>query len=225
MKKSKRKVYCADAFDWFKKHSFRGSIITSLPDLDEVDMSEEDYLLWFCNAIQLCLRKTDVGLPTIFYQTDRKRNGRRISKACLIMNEALGSGHDIIWHKIVLRRDVGKVDLRRPGYSHLICIGDAGVTAGKATADVLPGGGTLYPNGMALSAATMALEFAHKYSPNVIDPFCGKGTVLALAESMGFKKIIGIDIDPKQVKEAKLVKLGSFNVQKTGNKTGRFFSK
>src|SRR5690606_7627847 len=96
---------------------------------------------------------------------------------------------------------------RRPGYSHLLCFGGEGVKAGKATPDVFHMGGQLYPNGMGLQAATVALQAALAHGDRVCDPFCGRGTVPALAEAMGFSRIIGVDIDPSQCASAKQTRL------------------
>lgn len=203
----KRKIICADALDWLKNHRDVGSIVTSLPDMEETGFSETDYVTWFPIAARECFASASEGHPVIFYQTDRLFKGKRISKAAMLFKAAESSNTHLIWHKIALRRTAGKIDLRRPGYTHLICFGDHKVTAGRATADVFERGGTLYPNGMGTQAATVALQMALKHGPKVCDPFCGRGTVPALAEAMGFKKIIGVDIDPEQVAAAKVTRL------------------
>lgn len=207
----KRKVICADAIDWLSAKSRNlGSIITSLPDLEETGFKDTDYVDFFIKAAKLCLMKTSEGHPTIFYQTDRLYKGKRISKLHMLLKAAEETGHKVVWHKIVMRRDAGAIDIRRPGFSHLICFGDDKVKAGKATTDLIPKSKPLYPNGMNVHAAMMALRIAEQYGNRVCDPFCGRGTVLALAEvSKKFKKIIGVDIDPEQCKAAKQTRLHS----------------
>lgn len=214
---SKRKIYCADALLWLdKKDRKLGTIIASLPDLEEVTMSEHDYPDWFTNAARACIKHTSPKHPTIFFQTDRLFKGKRISKLSLILKAAALENVEVVWHKIVLRRDPGKIDLRRPGYSHLICLGGDGVTSGKATPDVFDAGGQLYPNGFSLAAATVALQAAKRHGLRVCDPFVGRGTVVALAETMGFEKIIGVDIDPQQCEAAKVTQLHSGGSVKKG---------
>lgn len=205
---AKRKIICTDAVEWLSKHRDLGSVITSLPELEEVSMSEVDYKMWFVQAASECFKSTSEGHLTIFYQTDRLYKSRRISKAYMLMKAAqVVSGHEMIWHKIVLRRAPGKIDLRRPGFSHLIAFGDEKAKAGKATPDVFDAGGMLYPNGMGLQAATVALQAALKHGPRVCDPFCGRGTVPVLAEHLGFTQIVGVDIDEAQCEAAKSLRL------------------
>lgn len=223
MAKGKRKIICADAIEWLSKNRDLGSIITSLPELEEVSMSPEDYVPWFTSAAKLCIKASSEGHPVIFYQTDRLLKGKRISKAYLLMKAAEETGHAMLWHKIVLRRDPGKIDLRRPGYSHLIAFGDATTKAGKATPDVFDAGGVLYPNGMGLTAATVALQAALKHGPKVCDPFCGRGTVPVLAEHMDFSKIIGVDIDEAQCEAARSLRLAKVAVNTGPKKRNRLF--
>lgn len=219
-KKSKRKIVCGDALEWLSKHRGVGSVITSMPELDEVSMNESDYVDWFKWAALECFKSTSEGHLTIFYQTDRLYKGRRISKPFMLMKAAEAAGVNLIWHKIVLRRGVGKIDIRRPGYSHMLAFGDDKCKAGKATPDVFEAGGVLYPNGTGLNAATVALQAALKHGPRVCDPFCGRGTIPALAEAMGFERVIGVDLDPEQAEAAKQCRL--FKGGKVKSRT-RFF--
>lgn len=207
MKKTKRKIICTDALAWLEKHRDVGSVITSMPELDEVSMSEDDYVTWFQRAARECFRSTSEGHLTVFYQTDRLYKGRRISKPFMLMKAAEQCKVSLIWHKIVLRRDPGKIDIRRPGYSHLLAFGDDECKAGKATPDVFEAGGVLYPNGTGLNAATVALQAALRHGPRVCDPFCGRGTIPALAEAMGFERVTGVDLDPEQAEAARQCRL------------------
>lgn len=204
---AKRTIIEADALEWLKDHQGVGSIVTSLPDMEETSHTAEAYPEWFFNAAMACFESTSAGHPTIFYQTDRLHKGKRISKAHILFDAAFEAGKRVVWHKIVLRRDPGKIDLRRPGYTHLIAFGDEHVTAGKATPDVFDRGGVLYPNGMGIAAATVALQMAERHGQRVCDPFCGRGTVPALAEAGNFTRIVGVDIDPAQVAAAKATRL------------------
>lgn len=203
----KRVIIEADALEWLKDHQDVGSIVTSMPDMEETSHTAEAYPEWFFNAAIACFESTSSGHPTIFYQTDRLHKGKRISKAHILFDAAFEAGRRVVWHKIVLRRDPGKIDLRRPGYTHLLAFGDDGVTSGKATPDVFDRGGVLYPNGMGVTAATTALAMAERHGLRVCDPFAGRGTVLALAEQMGFSRIVGVDIDPKQCEAARVLRL------------------
>ncbi|CAD7928285.1 unnamed protein product [Amoebophrya sp. A25] len=41
----------------------------------------------------------------------------------------------------------------------------------------------------------------------IVDPFCGAGTVLATAESVGFTRTVGVDISKKRLRQAERLKL------------------
>lgn len=64
----------------------------------------------------------------------------------------------------------------------------------------------IYPNAMGLKAAAFALRFAGGFSRRIIDPFCGRGTVPAVADALGFDAI-GVDIDPAQCERAAALSL------------------
>lgn len=196
-----REVICADALDWLATNPVRGAIVTSLPDSDEIGLPLADWREWFARAVRAVLVVTPIEQPAIFYQTDRKAGGQIQSKAGLVLAAALAAGVPVLWHKIVLRRQVGATDLHRPTFAHLIAVSKA-ARPGPATPDVLPVSASLYPNGMPFAATFAAVRFAARTADTVYDPFCGRGTVLAAANAIGLRAI-GIDIDPRQVAHAK----------------------
>jgi len=91
--------------------------------------------------------------------------------------------------------------LRRPGYSHLLAFSRSG-RPGAASPDVIEPGRMIYPNAIGLHAAFVAVRFAASAASTIIDPFCGRGTVLAVAEVLGYRAI-GVDIDSRQVDAAR----------------------
>jgi hypothetical protein len=219
-----REVYCEDALQWLPKNRGRGAIITSLPDLEEIGFkitAQSDiyeYINWFWAATRECLEFLPKGVPAVFLQTDRKGNGKTLSKFSLLYTESpLNytesplSEFSLLFHKIVLRTGVGKVDLYRPTYSHLIAIGDKTCKPGKATPDVIENGGVVYKNGFPLNAARLAVNFMVGKTNTIIDPFCGRGTILAVANELGFNSI-GVDIDETQCIYARNLK--DFHVKK-----------
>ncbi len=108
----------------------------------------------------------------------------------------------MIWHKIALRSDVGKADIFRPTYSHMLCFSKDG-PIGIPVADVISRGDITYANGFGIDAVKLVIEFLKKHKiKTVIDPFVGSGTVAAVANAMGLHAV-GIDIDKKQCKKAK----------------------
>jgi hypothetical protein len=196
---------CADALPWLAAHPRLGAIVTSLPDADELGAPLGEWARWFGQAVALCVAAALDAAPAIFYQTDRKADGQLYSKAALVLAGAAAAGARVLWHKIVLRRAPGAVDLHRPGYTHLIAVSRAG-KPGAASPDVLARGRMLYPNAMGLAAAVFAVRFAGRAAPVVCDPFCGRGTVPAVAEALGLGAI-GVDIDPTQLSAARRLRL------------------
>lgn len=198
-----RQLICADSLSWLESNKHvKGSIITSLPDKEEIGLSIKDWEAWFIEAASRCFEFVkDTNDPVIFYQTDRKHNGEWHSKSSLLISLAKRLNIPLKWHKICLVNKAGAVNLFRPSYSHLLCFSHSS-SPGKATPDVLETGHKIYKNGMGINAARAALDYATTHSDTVIDPFCGVGTILSLAEfDYNIKNIIGIDIDPDQIKK------------------------
>lgn len=195
-------LVCQDATDWLEKHDDVGSVFTSLPDSNEINFTISDWENWFLNSAMSCMIANSSGTPCIFYQTDRKYGSTWISKADILMDAAHRVGLNLIWHKIVLRREVGKIDLYRPGYSHLMAFGGVEVKSGKPTPDVIPVGEFLWNYGMNMNATRVGLEFIKRFTNRVCDPFCGKGTVLHMALGMGMDGI-GVDIDRARIEETR----------------------
>src|SRR5207342_2154484 len=165
-------------------------IVTSLPDLAELDIDPALYPAWFARAAAACLDAVPPAGVAVFYQTDRRRGGALLSKAALLLE----LDRRVLFHKIVLRRPAGSVDLYRPAFSHLIAFSERG-RPGPATPDVIDAGRVLWPNGIGLTVCSWVVRWTHRFGDVLADPFCGYGTVLAAAEADGYASVIGIDID------------------------------
>lgn len=205
-----KRIVCADALEWLEGQRNVGSIVTSLPDAEEIGATLLDWSAWYKRAVGLCLAAASPDCPVIFYQTDRKAQGQVVSKAQLCMNGAAKAGARLLWHKVVLRRGVGKVDLHRPGFTHLLAF-SMRAKPGKATPDVLERGRMVYPNAMGLDVARFAVGYAGAFSRTIVDPFCGRGSVPAIADAMGFDAI-GVDIDPEQCRHAEALSVSADEV-------------
>lgn len=144
-----KKIICADAIEWLANNKC-GAIVTSPPDAEEIGLTLPAWREWFAAAVRLCF-KASSG-PVVFYVTDRKSAGVLWSKPAIIF-EAAGDAN-LAWHKVALRRDVGMVDLHRPGFSHLMAFG---ARPGTATPDTFKRGNVLYKNGTGLLAARVAI--------------------------------------------------------------------
>ena len=192
----------ADSLVWLATQKSLSNVITGIPDLDETPFSLEEYLVFFKKIVALIFKKLDKDGYAIFVQTDRKYNKTWLDKSAIITEISKKCGLKVIWHKIVLNRMPGKIDLYRPTYSHMLCYSYNGTT-GAAFCDVLPISRRLYKNGTPLLPATLSVEFVKRYNPNtaIIDPFVGRGTITAVAVHYGIDSI-GIDIDPTQIEHA-----------------------
>ena len=195
-----KSILCADAIEWLESNTC-DSVFTSPPDAEEIEKTLEDWGGWFRNAISLCF-KSSSG-PVVFYVTDRKNGGRIHSKAEIVFSEAAICGAIPAWHKICLRRDVGQTDIHRPTFTHLLAFNGL---PGKASPDVIQRGKTIYKNGTGLVAARVGVEWIKKQADNITDPFCGQGTIPAVAEALGLSAT-GIDIDETQCEKARVLSL------------------
>jgi hypothetical protein len=201
-----REIINADAIKWLSEQQDKSldHVVTGICDMNEMKgMDDMDkYLNFFRSTATLILQK--VKGYAIFIQTDRKHNRSWIDKSYHLTDVALSMGFKMLWHKIVLRRAVDATDLHRPTYSHMLCFSVAG-NPGSATPDVIPVSKSLYSNGTPFEAAKRAIEFIKTNSKKdnvvVVDPFVGKGTIVAVANAYGLNAI-GIDIDASQCKEA-----------------------
>jgi hypothetical protein len=192
---------CADAVEWLTNRRDVGAVVTSLPDAAETGMAMERWEGWFVAAAHLCMSAASESAPAVFYQTDRKADGKVYSKSALLFAAASRGRIRLLWHKVVLRRGVGKIDLHRPGYTHLMAF-SVGGKPGAATPDVIDAGKMIYPNAMGMNAALLSVRFAQSTCRRLVDPFCGRGTVPVLADALGMTAI-GVDIDQTQVDAAR----------------------
>lgn len=210
-------ILCEESLQWLKKQPDASipNFVTGIPDLNELnylsnqEISIEQYQQFFNQTAQYIFQKVKQDGYCIFVQTDRKINGQLIDKSYLLTHIAYQYGFKLLWHKIVCQRDIGKIDLFRPTYSHFLCYTIKG-TPGQAFEDIIPVSGKLYENGTPYNAATAATNFLSKqikkqkrnlddFDYDVVDPFLGRGTIGAAAIQKGLS-FFGIDIDPKQCK-------------------------
>ena len=202
-----REVICCDAFEKLRSIRNAKAIITSLPDASEVDCGLKGYQEWFTRAVCMVLSSVAQNGVAVFYQSDRKHDGILLSKASLLCNASASTGFRLLWHKIVLRNRVGAINLYRPAYIHMMAFSRS-LTAGKATPDVIEQGEIVYKNGIGIKAAYVAVRFAiDKAQARVIyDPFCGRGTILAVANALGCDSI-GFDTDETQCIHARALQI------------------
>lgn len=197
-------IICDDAINWLEKQSSIPNVVTGICDMDEMPGYDiHQYFIFFQKVVNLIFDKLEDDCYAIFIQTDRKYNRSWIDKSACITNLAREHKLKMIWHKIVLHRDVDATDLHRPTYAHMLCYSRNGTT-GAATPDVIPHSKKSYKNATPPEAAGRALDFVVRYSKvhDVVDPFVGRGTITAMAAQRGLNAT-GIDIDPEQCEIAR----------------------
>ncbi len=208
-----RQIICADALEWLADGEplLDAAVITSLPDVCEFNgLSLDEWRRWFVAAAKTIFTALPGGSPAIFYQTDIKRDGVWIDKAYLCQRAAEESGMDLLWHKIVCRKAPGRVTYGRPAYAHLLAFarGLADDPA-RSLPDVLADGGWMaWPRATGIEAARLACRYVLRMTGlrRIVDPFCGQGTILAVANELGLDAV-GVDLSAKRCRKAARLQL------------------
>jgi hypothetical protein len=208
-----REVICADAIPWMKERGcIEGSCaVTSLPDVSETGMSLEHWRPWFLEAVRLVVNSVPDQGAAVFFQSDIKRDGRWIDKGALVTRALEDAGAHILFHKIVCRRQPGQLTMGRPGYTHFIAASRAlKCPDDLPLPDVIVDPGRLtWVRAMGLRVAGNAVRFArdHARATTIFDPFCGIGTVLAVANALGVDAL-GIERSTKRSAQARTLVVG-----------------
>lgn len=203
-----REVFCADAIPWMKA---RGKIagacaVTSLPDVSEVGTTLPVWRAWFLDAVRLVVEAVPEESAAIFFQSDIKREGGWVDKGAMVVRAAEDAGARVLFHKIVCRRPAGMLTAGRPGFTHLIAVSRA-----MKCPDVLPipdviadAGPQKWVRAMGVRATAHAVRFAKEQvgARVVFDPFCGVGTVLAVANALGLDAT-GVEKARKRAEQAR----------------------
>lgn len=206
--------------------------ISELPDMFPGTYLEtvKAYKEWFTDTVSLICSKVKPTECVIFLQSDVRVVDVRpalvenrgmveewIDKSSLCAEgvrrfSCSPNGYPMqhMWHKICLVRALSTKSMGRPGFSHLVCFSGASQKY-RATdfvpPDVFERGVMVWPKGIGLNAGLIGVNFIHNMikSSTLIDPFCGHGTVLALAEGVGMKNTIGVEISNKRCRKASVL--------------------
>lgn len=206
---ARRTIHHTEALAWLEANPARPgtSVITSLPDVSEIiTMSFAQWRAWFLEAARrVILWVPDDGLA-IFYQSDIRHAGAWIDKGYLVMRAAEAAEASVVWHKIVCRRPPGTIAQGRSSYSHMICVSRTSrPTPTRPGPDVLADAGFMpWPKAMGEAACRVACRFLQDETATdlIVDPFCGQGSVLAVANAMGFETI-GVDTSARRCRAAR----------------------
>ena len=208
-----RTVIQAEAIAWMASAPAPegASVVTSLPDTSELPaLGFDAWRSWFVGAARAVIRWVPGDMVAVFYQSDIRREGAWIDKGYLVMRAAEEEQASLLWHKIVCRRPPGTVALGRPSYSHMLCVARAARTGVRSPGpDVLPDAGPMsWSRAMGLTACRVACRYLRDETGTrvVVDPFCGRGTSLAVANSMGLDAI-GVDLGALRCRAARALVL------------------
>ena len=204
-----RTVITGDGIAWLEASTLavEHAIVTSLPDYSELrSMTFEAWRSWFIDTAALVCDSVDEAGVAVFYQTDIRRGGGWIDKGHLVSLGADRAGVRCIDHHIVCRVPAGTATSGRPGYAHLLAFSrGVEVVPDPAAPDVLPALGEMsWSRAMGTAACEVACRFLRRNTRAriVIDPFCGYGTMLAVANAYGFDAI-GVDSSEKHAARAR----------------------
>lgn len=210
---ARREVWCEDGLAWLEQRRplVGCSLITSLPDVSGLpQLGLEGWRRWFIAAAELVMRATPDDGVSIFYQTDIKVDGAWVDKGYLCHRAAEPAGATLLWHRIVCRKPAGENNFGRPAYSHLLCYSRAVRDRGpRAYPDVLPAAGAMtWSQAMGVEACRLACAYvlSHTRTRTVVDPFCGVGTVLAVANALGLDAL-GVEIVAKRARKARALRI------------------
>ena len=169
-------------------------------------MGFEAWREWFSATTAQLINAVDANSVAIFFQTDVKREGTWVDKAYLCQRGAERAGAAQLWHKVVCRAPAGTATFGRPAYAHLLCFSKSlRLEPGHSTADVLPRLGEMpWSRAMGVEACRAACAFikAETKCTTVVDPFCGVGTILAVANDYGLHSI-GVELSRKRAEKAR----------------------
>jgi hypothetical protein len=208
---TKRAVFEAEALAWLAANpAARGtSVVTSLPDVSELSALDlAGWRTWFVAAARAVIRWTPQDGAAVFYQSDIRHQGVVVDKGYLVLRAAEEESAALLWHKIVCRKPPGTLGFGRPSYSHMIAVtrGAPGEIRHPGP-DVVPDGGAMsWSRAMGVEACRVAVRFLRddRGARVVVDPFCGRGTVLAVANALGLEAI-GVDLSRKRCRAARTV--------------------
>jgi len=183
------------------------SVVTSLPDLSELPkLGFEEWRRFFVGATEAVLRWIPDAGVALFFQSDVRFRGRWLDKGYLVLRVADELGAPLVFHKIVCREPPGTPSYGRATYSHLLCFSKRSPTTPRTPSpDVLADAG-FKPWSKATGELASALCCRYLVDETetrvVVDPFCGQGTILAVANAFGLSAI-GVDTSARKCRVAR----------------------
>lgn len=221
-----REVRCEDALPWLRSTRLppRFGVLTGVPDIHELDskLSIEGYIEWFQTVVRLVLQAIPEDGRAIFMQTDVKvtrdgQHGRNASggsywqwldKAYLALQAASQVPRArLLWHRVIFsgKLQAGGRSGFSAGYTHYLCFttGDTDEALDRgAFPDVIRKGLSTWTSGSGAHAVQLACSYLKAQGiQTVVDPFCGEGSVLAIANAVGLSSL-GLEKSAKRARQA-----------------------
>ena len=212
---AKRVIHQAEAIAWLKAQGTLAgaSVVTSLPDVSEIPRLDfEGWCRWFEDASAAVMAAVPPEGVAIFFQSDIRHAGGWVDKGALASRGAERAGGHLLFHRIVCRHPAGTLSSGRATYSHLL--GFAPVPrppSGRPRADVIPDAGFVPgKKAMGVNACLEACRFVLQETPTrtIVDPFCGWGTALAVANALGMDAV-GVDLSARMCRRARVLDVNS----------------
>jgi hypothetical protein len=204
-----RVVHHGDAIGWLRdaQSLIGASVVTSLPDLSELPALDfPGWRAWFEDAVVTTARSVPDEGVAIFFQSDVRRDGLWVDKGMMVARAAEQAGMGLLFHKIVCRKPAGTVTYGRASYSHLLAFARVlRPQLGRGTADILSDAGAMPGSkAMGVKACVEACRFVltETSTRTIVDPFCGWGTALAVANALGMDAI-GVDLSTRMCRRAR----------------------
>lgn len=180
--------------------------VTSLPDVSEIGKTLPVWREWFLVAVRLVVDAVPADSAALFFQSDIKRDGGWVDKGAMVIRAAEDAGARVLFHKIICRRPPGRLTQGRPGFTHLIAVSRA-----MKCPDTLPipdviadAGRSLWIRAAGVRATAHAVRFArdHVGAKLIFDPFCGVGTIPAVANALGLDAL-GLELAKKRCEQSR----------------------
>lgn len=206
-----RAVHVADALEWLASRGVlsRSSVLTSLPDVSETGMSLARWRSWFVDAAARVCEAVDEHGLAVFVQTDLRKDGAWIDKAALVVEGAARVDARLLCKKIVCRRPPGSRSSAGASFSSMLVLG-RGRVLDPGLPDVVPDvlldpGPPTWVRGLGRDACAQAVIFVKRYArttATIVDPFCGEGMTLAVANALGLHAV-GVERNRKRADKAR----------------------
>jgi hypothetical protein len=208
-----RTIVHGDALAWLTENPAPAgaSVVTSMPDVSDMrsgDLKSDlgRWRAWTVETARTLIRWVPEDCLAIFFQSDIRVDGALVDKGHLVMTAADQEGASVLFHKIVCRHALGTITFGRSGYSHLIAVTRGEVPKPRYPGvEVLPDAGHMpWSQAMGVAACQLTCRYLLENTSTrvVVDPFCGLGSVLAVANAMGLDAI-GVDRSARRCRGAR----------------------